>query len=110
MYELTKKEKKRAREIFSISIEKEFEAALKNSEIIIAKWKNNTSTSREIFHEIHIYLDNLLKHLQSRYDDLRPSNYLLSLAGVLKDGYIMEDELRNFSAESKEIIKRYSNF
>ncbi len=34
MYELTKKEKKRAREIFSISIEKEFEAALKNSELL----------------------------------------------------------------------------
>ncbi len=110
MYELTKKEKKSARKIFSISIEKEFETALKNSEIIIAKWKNNTSTSREIFHETHTYLDNFLKHLQFRYDDLRPSNYLLSLAGVLKDGYITEEELSDFSDESKEIIKRYSNF
>ncbi len=110
MYELTKKEKKRARELFAISIEKEFEAALKNSEIIIAKWKNNTSTSREIFHETHTYLDNFLKHLQRRYDELRPSNYLLSLAGVLKDGYITQDELSEFSDESKEIIKRYSNF
>ncbi len=110
MYELTKKEKKRAREIFSISIEKESEAALKNLEIIIAKWKNNTSTSREIFHETHTYLDNFLKHLQFRYDDLRPSSYLLSLGGVLKDGYIAEEELSDFSDESKEIIKRYSNF
>ncbi len=69
--------------------------------------ENNTLTSREIFHETHTYLDNFL---QFRYDDLRPSNYLLSLAGVLKDGYIVEEELRDFSDESKEIIKRYSNF
>ncbi len=47
---------------------------------------------------------------KEKNDDLRPSNYLLSLAGVLKDGYITEEELRDFSDESKEIIKRYSNF
>ena len=37
MYELTKKEKKIARDIFSVSIEKEFDTALQNSDVIIAR-------------------------------------------------------------------------
>ena len=107
MYELTKKEKKRAKEIFSISIEKEFETALQNSEVIMAKWKNNTATSREIFYETRTYLNNFLKHQERRYDDLRSHDYLITLSEILKEGYITEKELQDFSDEAKEDIKRY---
>jgi len=107
MHELTKKEEKRAREIFSISIEKEFETALQNSEVIMAKWKNNTATSREIFHETRTYQNNFLKHLERRYDDLRSHDYLITLSEILKEGYIKEEELQDFSNKSKEDIKRY---
>ncbi len=47
MQDLTKKEKKIARDIFSISIEKEFEAALQNSQLIMTKWKSGNASSRE---------------------------------------------------------------
>src|SRR6185312_412346 len=107
MYELTKKEKKRAREIFSISIEREFETALQNSEKIIVKEKNNIATSREIFHETRTYLNNFLKHLELRYDDLRSHDYLITLSEILKEGYVKEEELQDFSDEAKENIKRY---
>ena len=110
MQELTKKEKKIAREIFAVSIEKEFDAALQNSEAILAKWKTGNARGREIFHETRSYLNNFLKHLQHRYDDLRPSYYLINLAGILKDGYITEEEIKDFSEEAKETIKRYMSF
>jgi hypothetical protein len=109
MYDLTKKEKKIARDIFSVSIEKEFDAALQNSEAIIVRWKSDNAKGREIFHETRSYLNNFLKHLQRRYDDLRSSDYLMTLAGILKDGFITEEDLKDFSDEAKEIIKRYSD-
>ena len=108
MQELTKKEKKIARDIFAISIEKEFDAALQNSEAILAKWKTGNATGRQIFHEMRSYLNNNLKHLQHRYDDLRGSYYLITLAGIFKDGYITGEEIKDFSDEAKEAIKRYS--
>ena len=103
MYELTKKEKKIARDIFSVSIEKEFDTALQNSDVIIARWKSDKAKAREVFHETHSYLNNFLKHLQRRYDDLRSSMYLITLAGILKDGYITVKEIKDFSDEAKEI-------
>jgi len=108
MQDLTKKEKKIARDIFSMAIEKEFDEALKNSEIIIAKWKDGNATGREAFHETRSYLNNFLKHLQRRYDALRSSDYLITLAGILNDGFITEEEIKDFSDEAKETIKRYS--
>ena len=107
MQELTKKEKKIARDIFSMAIEKEFDEALKNSEIIIAKWKDGNATGRQIFHETRSYFNNFLKHLERRYDALRPSDYLITLAGILKDRFITEEEIKDFSDEAKETIKRY---
>jgi len=109
MYELSKKGKKRAREIFSLSIEKEFETALQNSEEIIVKRKNDIATSRELFHETRTYLNNFLKHLELRYDDLRSHDYLITLSEILKEGYITEKELQDFSDEAKEDIKRYDS-
>jgi hypothetical protein len=103
MQELTKKEKKIAREVFSMSIEKEFDTALQNSEVILAKWKSGNATGREIFHETRSYLNNFLKHLQRRYDDLRSSDYLITLAGILKDGYITEEEIKDFSDEARKV-------
>ncbi len=108
MQELTKKEKNKAREIFAISIEKEFDAALQNSEAILAKWKTGNATGRQIFHEMRSYLNDFLKHLERRYDALRPSDYLMNLTGILNDGYITEEEIKDFSEEAKEAIKRYS--
>ena len=107
MQELTKKEKKIARDIFSMAIEKEFDEALRSSEIIIAKWKDGNVTGRVIFHETRSYLNDFLKHLQRRYDDLRPSDYLITLAGILSDGFITEEEIKDFSDEAKETIKQY---
>jgi len=110
MQEIDKKEKTIAREIFSVSIEKEFDEALKNSEIIIAKWKDGNATGREIFHETRTYLNNFLKHLERRYDNLCSSDYLLTLAGILKDGLITEEEIKDFSDEAKETVRRYCRY
>ena len=71
MLDLTKKEKKIARDIFSISFKKEFEGALQNSQLIMTKWKSGNASSREIFRETRSYLNDFLKHLERRYDDLR---------------------------------------
>jgi hypothetical protein len=109
MQELTKKEKKIARDIFSLAIEKEFETASQNSEIIMAKWKSGNAKGREVFHETRSYLNDFLKHLERRYDNLRVASYLMTLAGILKDGYITEEDIKDFSHEAKEMIKRYND-
>ncbi len=73
---------------------------LQHKEILMTKWKNGNAKGREVFHETLSYLNDFLKHLQRRYDDLRSSFYLMNLAGILKDGYITKEDLKDFSDET----------
>ncbi len=66
--------------------------------------------AEKIFHETRSYLNDFLKHLERRYDDLRTSDYLMTLAGILKDGYITDEDLKDFSDAAKETVKHYSAF
>lgn len=76
----------------------------------MTKWKSGNASSREIFHETRNYLNDFLKYLEQRYDDLRTSDYLMTLAGILKDGYITDEDLKDFSDAAKETVEHYSAF
>ena len=109
MHELTKRERKLARELISASVEKEFETGLKEADAILQKWKGNEKPGREAFHELRNHLNDFRKYLARRYDDLRGSTYLLVISAIFKDGYITEEDIKDFSEETKEVIRRWSS-
>jgi hypothetical protein len=47
------------------------------------------------------------KAISGRYDDLSGSRWLETVAAILHDGYISEEDIKDFSEEAKDIIKRW---
>jgi len=110
MYEPTKKEKRICRELMDQAIEKEFETGLKESEEIMLEWKNNSLSGRLAFHKLRDHLNDFRKHLAYRYDDLRGSDYLRVVAASHADGYLSDDDIKEFSDEAKGEILRWQAF
>ena len=108
MHELTKKERKLARDLISASIEKEFDTGVNQAEAILQKWKNKELSSRETFHELRDHLNDYRKYLAARYDDLSGSSYLITVSAIFRDGYLTEEDIKDFSEETKAKIKMWS--
>jgi hypothetical protein len=47
--------------------------------------------------------------LLQRYDGLSGSRWLVTVAGILHDGFISEEDIKDFYEEIKVIIKRWIN-
>jgi hypothetical protein len=88
------------------SIEKEFETGLKEAESTIKACKDNKLASRLAFHRLRDNINDFRKHLERRYDDLRGSGYLRVVAEILNYEYIMEEDIKELSDETKDEIMR----
>jgi len=55
-------------------------------------------------------MNDFRKYLARRYDDRNTSHSTLLIAAILKDGYITEEDIKDFSEEAKEQIKRTIRF
>jgi hypothetical protein len=44
-----------------------------------------------------------------RYDGLTGSRWLATIAAIFRDGYISEEDIKDFSDETKEIIKKWTS-
>ena len=108
--DLSKRERKIARALIEQSVEKEFETGLKEAEAILVGWKNKKLSSREAFHKLRDHMNDFRKYLARRYDDRNTSHSTLLIAAILKDGYITEEDIKDFSEEAKEQIKRTIRF
>jgi hypothetical protein len=107
MKELSKPEKKLARELMDKGLEAEFEAGIKEAEAVIAKWKNKELTNREAYHAIHGSMRDHRKHLALRYDGVTGSHYLETVSYILADGFLTADDIAGFSDENRAYLKRY---
>lgn len=104
--ELTKREKKLARELIDKSIENEFETGLKEAEAIMAEWKKGRLTGRIAFHKLRDHLNDFRRYLARRYDGLRESDYFDVITAIFKDGYLTEEDIKDFSEQAKQEMKR----
>ncbi|MDO9257395.1 MAG: hypothetical protein Q7U54_17885 [Bacteroidales bacterium] len=107
--ELTKKEKKTAREVIETGLQKEFAKGLFDADTILTKWKNKRLDNREAYHSLYKQITGFDKHIARRYDDMTGSKYLFIVAAQLRDGIISENDLNEFSPEAKQAILRISS-
>jgi hypothetical protein len=108
-FELSKKDKKSAREIIEKGLQKEYTKGLFQFDSIINKWKDNILNNREAYLQLCKELINYDKHIARRYDDMKGSKYLFIIAAQLMDNIISENDLGNFSDETKQAIKLITN-
>ena len=103
--ELSKKDKKAAREIIEAGLQKEFAKGLFDADSILNDWKNKTKSNQEAYHSLYKHLIGFDKHIARRYNGMTGSNYLFIIAGQLRDGVISENDLNGLSEEVRLAIK-----
>jgi hypothetical protein len=91
--ELSKPQKKIARNLIESGLMKEYEKGISMIDEIILKWKNNQLGNREAYLKIYEKLDKFDKHISHRYDRMSGSSYMYILAHQLADGLISVDDL-----------------
>jgi hypothetical protein len=102
--ELSKKDKKTARKIIELGLQKEFAKGLFDADTILAKWKNKATGNREAYLSLYKHLTDFDKHIARRYDGMTGSKYLFIIAGQLQDGVISENDLNELSPGVKQAI------
>jgi hypothetical protein len=107
MIDLSKREKKIAREAIEKGVLAEFQVSLEEVETIIKEWRNRQLDNRVAYYKLFKAIKEQDKQIALRYDDMRGSRYLVTVAAILHDGYITEDDIKDFSEEVKEEINRW---
>ena len=100
--ELSKKDKKIARQIIEKGLQKEYAQGLFEADTVLHNWKNKTLGNREAYLSLYKKIMNCDKHIARRYNNMTGSKYLFIIAGQLLDGVISDSDLTEFS---EEVIK-----
>jgi len=103
--ELSKSDKKAARNIIDKGIMKEFAKGLNEFSKILKAWEEKKSDNREIYHTLYRNIKGFDKHIASRYDNMTGSHYLFIVIAQLRDGVIDDSDLEVLSDETREKIK-----
>jgi len=104
MYELTKREKKIAREIIEKGLQIEYTNALNDAETVIQNWKNKETDNRAAYLLLYKAIEKNDKHIARRYDGMRGSSYIFIIAAQLADKIISKDDLKEFREETQNSI------
>ena len=105
--ELSKRDKKAAREVIDKALQRDFQRGLLEFDAILAKWKNQEVDNRQSYYDIYSSVKKFDKYIARRYDDLRGSTYYI--LGLLHDGIIQEEDLSGFSDEVAQAIINHVN-
>jgi len=103
--ELSKQEKKVAREIIETGLQKEFAKGLFDADTILNQWKNKSTDNRDAYHLLFKKITDFDKHIARRYDGMTGSKYLFVIAAQFQDGIISESDLEKCSERVKQAVK-----
>lgn len=107
--ELSKMDKKVAREVIEKGMQNEFKNSLTKFTRILNDWEANPVDNRETYYKLYKKVIKFDKHLAQRYDGLTGSKYLFIVAAQFVDGVISKEDLEPFSEEVKLRIERIIN-
>lgn len=102
--DLTKDQKKMARQIIETGLIREFESGIGKIEGIIQQWKDGKRETKESYYKIYEKVMKFDKHIGQRYNNISGSDYLLVLAAQLVDGVISMDDLSGCDPDIKNKI------
>ena len=102
--ELSKKDKKVAREVIETGLQREFEKGLGKTEELLLKWRKGVGNS-ETYHAVYKHIRSLDKHIALRYDNITGSRYLITITYQLLDEVLHEEDLVDFSEDVQLYLK-----
>ena len=102
--ELTKSQKRIARQIIETGLQREYEAGIKKLDKIISGWKRKEIDNRDAYLKLYGSLTSHDKHIAIRYDRMTGSRYLDIIATQLADKVIAVKELNDFPEDIRERV------
>lgn len=105
--ELSKRDKKIARQIIEKGLQKEYVQGLSEIDSILNDWKNTKRDNRESYQLLYRKLINIDKNIARRYNNMSGSKYFLIIVGQLLDEIITESDLDELSDESRQKVMLY---
>jgi hypothetical protein len=106
--ELSKREKKLARELIEKGVREEFKRGMLSFDAILQQWKNEDI--KENYYKIFNAVTDFDKQIARRYDGMTGSKYLLIVAGQVYDKLYDRAEIDEFGEEAKDRILRMLSF
>lgn len=106
-YELSKYQKKIARQIIEIGLQREYQNGIEKAEAVIEKWKSGKLDNRDAYLSIYKKLTAHDKHLALRYDNMSGSKYLMIISEQVADGIVSFDELGELDDQARQVIQNW---
>ena len=107
-HDLSKREKKIARACIDKGVDAEFREGLEIFEAVIVRWRDGKfATNKEAYLELYEAVHKKDKAIAKRYDGLTGSRWLITVAQILHDGYISEEDIKDFSDKTRDVIKSW---
>ncbi len=100
--QLTKAEKKLARQIIEKGLMQEYATGIEKQSKIIEQWKNNQFDNKDAYLKLYKSLTNYDKHIARRYDRMSGSKYLYIIAELLADKIINLQDINNLTKTTKD--------
>jgi hypothetical protein len=104
IFDLSKKEKKIARQLIEKGLQIEFEQGIRKLKFIIDEWQKKGGGNQETYHSLYKTITVFDKHIGRRYDKITGSNYIYIIAGQVADDIIDVDDLSEFSDETRNAV------
>ena len=105
-YELSKREKKIAKACIDKGLDAEFKEGLENFYAIMRDWQSGKfASNKEAYHQLFKAVDEKDHAIARRYDGLSGSWWLITVIELLREGYISEEDIKDFSEETKAVIE-----
>ena len=109
MIELTKSQKKIARELIDLGIYRE----CKSFGMKIAQFTNSSdweTKPHELYLKLYKKVASFDKHLGSRYNDMSGSRYFITVLGLFQNGIITENDIARFDDEVRNRLLNLKTF
>jgi isopentenyl diphosphate isomerase/L-lactate dehydrogenase-like FMN-dependent dehydrogenase len=102
--DLSKKDKKVARQIIELGLQRELESGLNKFDIILKNWKENKQSPKNSYHLLCKTLLDFDTHIEKRYENMTGSKYIVIISNQLHDKIISKDDINELSEEAKQKI------
>jgi len=106
MIELTKTQKKVARELIDLGLQRECKSFTDK----ITKFTNSpewkTGNSHEFYLKLYKKVISFDKHIADRYNDLTGSHYLMAVFGLFQDGVLTQEDIERFDIDVQNELLR----
>jgi hypothetical protein len=106
--ELSKKDKRVAREVIEKGLQREFSRGLFEADTVLHKWKNTGfEDNRTAYHTLFKTVRDFDRHIARRYDGIKNADLLDIILAQLVEGVIDENDLEGFTEETRQALKEW---